>query len=302
MGNLLKRIKAVNFAKTFSYLRIYMIKKNIPNFITLCNLFSGCVAIVFALEGNLVWCAYMVGIACVFDFLDGMTARLLHVHSELGKQLDSLADIVSFGVVPGVLLYKMIICTQMFVSFNENPLIFFGNQIAQGAHVNYLAMVGFLVTIFSAIRLAKFNIDPRQSDSFIGLPTPASAILIASLPLSIPPALTDMLRPTGSLSFEQISAFGTVIGGKNNIYEILLHPYSVIALTLITSFLLVAPLPLFALKFKNFSWKENRVRYIFLLLALTFLILFKFLGIPLIIILYIVCSIINNLTTKKTVQ
>jgi len=288
--------------EVFVYIRICMIKKNIPNFFTLGNLLSGCVAIVFALEGNLVWCAYLVGIACVFDFLDGMAARVLKVSSEIGKQLDSLADIVSFGVVPGVLLYKMIVCTQLLASFDANPLCFLSNQLTQGAHVNYLAMMGFLVTIFSAIRLAKFNIDPRQSDSFIGLPTPASAILIASLPLSIPESLTNMLRPAGSLGFEQLSAFGTVLAGKNNIYELLLQPYSVISLTLITSFLLVAPLPLFALKFKNFSWSDNKVRYIFLALALALLIAFKFLGIPLIIVLYIVSSIINNLTSKKIVQ
>lgn len=276
-----------------------MIKKNIPNFFTVCNLLCGCVAIVFALEGNLVWCAYMVGIACVFDVLDGLIARLLHVTSEIGKQLDSMADVVSFGVVPGVLLYKMIICTQLFVSFNENPLTFLSDQLARASEINYLAMTGFLVTIFSAIRLAKFNIDLRQSYSFIGLPTPASAILIASLPLSIPESLTNILRPS-AMTFENISAFAEITSGKNNIYEYLLHPYSVIALTLISSFLLVAPLPLFALKFKNFSWKYNRLRYIFLALALGLLIVFKFIGIPLIIILYIVLSMINNMTSTKS--
>src|SRR3954465_4767062 len=106
----------------------YMIKKNIPNLFTLCNLFSGCIAIVFALEGNLVWCAYMVGFACVFDVLDGLIARALHVSSEIGKQLDSMADVVSFGVVPGVLLYKMIVCTELFRSFNKNPLNFLNDQ------------------------------------------------------------------------------------------------------------------------------------------------------------------------------
>ena len=240
----------------------------------------------------------MVGFACVFDLLDGLIARLLKVTSEIGKQLDSMADMVSFGVVPGVLLYKMIICTQLLVCFDKNPLNFISEQLNHSAHINYLAMTGFLVTIFSAIRLANFNIDTRQSYSFIGLPTPGNAILIASLPLSIPESLTNMLRP-GAMTFEQIGAFSMVIGGKNNIYLFLLHPYSVILLTLISSFLLVSPLPLFALKFKNISWKDNRIRYIFLLIAPVLLILFKFLGIPLIIILYIVLSIINNVTTKK---
>jgi CDP-diacylglycerol--serine O-phosphatidyltransferase len=276
-------------------------KKHIPNFITVCNLFSGCVAIVFALEGNLVWCAYTVGIACVFDLLDGMLARLLNVSSEIGKQLDSMADMISFGVVPGVLLYKMIICTQLFVTFNTNPIAAFSEKSAEGTHINFLAMIGFLVTIFSGIRLAKFNIDLRQSYSFIGLPTPASAILIASLPLSINDVFTKVVAPAG-MTGENISAFMVLIAGKNNIYNILLQPYSVIALTIITSILLVAPIPLFALKFNNFSWTDNKVRYIFLLLAAALLILFKFLGIPLIIILYIVSSLINNMMTKKKIQ
>jgi len=243
----------------------------------------------------------MVGFACLFDVLDGLVARVLGVTSEIGKQLDSMADMVSFGVVPGVLLYKMIVCTQLLVSFDKDPLGFISEQINHSAHINYLAMTGFLVTIFSAIRLANFNIDTRQTYSFIGLPTPGNAVLIASLPLSIPESLTNMLRP-GAMTFEQLGAFSAVIAGKNNIYLFLLHPNSVILLTLISSFLLVSPLPLFALKFKNISWKDNKIRYIFLLLSPVLLILFKFMGIPLIIILYIVLSVINNVTTKNKKQ
>ena len=184
------------------------IKKNIPNLFTLGNLFCGCIAIVLAFEGNLIGAAYMVGIAGVFDFLDGLVARILKVNSEIGKQLDSLADVVSFGVVPGVIIFKLINQTMI-----TSPISFFG----------------FLVTIFSAIRLAKFNIDTRQTDSFIGLPVPANAIFIASLPLSL-----------NSDSF------------SNTLQQTILNPYCLILLSLISSFLLVAPLPLFALKFKNF--------------------------------------------------
>ena len=273
-------------------------KKNIPNFVTACNLFSGCVAIVFALKGNFVWSAYMVGVACIFDMLDGLAARVLGVTSEIGKQLDSMADVISFGVVPGVLLYKMIECTQLFVAFKENPMNFYNEQGALDQQINYVAMIGFLVTVFSAIRLAKFNIDTRQSYSFIGLPTPSSAILIASLPLSMNAILTDLMRP-GGMTGDNINAFLTLTKGQNNIYEYLLHPYSVIALTLVTCALMVAPLSLFALKFKNLSWADNQVRYIFLALAATVLIFLKFLGIPLIIILYIVLSMINDRMTKK---
>ena len=248
-----------------------MIKQNIPNLLTLCNLFCGCIAIVFAFEGNLVWSAYMVGIACVFDFLDGMVARLLNVKSEIGKQLDSLADMVSFGVVPGVFMYFLLRGTFMFNaphSFN-------------GGVANYkilLPHVGFLITIFSAVRLAKFNLDTRQSDSFIGLPTPANTIFIVSLPFF----------------FEGVTKYISL--------EYILNPLLFICITVISSFLLIAPIPLFALKFKNFRWADNKVRYIFLALALALLIIFKFVGIPLVIVLYILLSLINNLISKKTVQ
>ena len=246
--------------KTFLYLRA-VINKNIPNLLTLCNLLCGCIAIVFAFEGNLIWCAYMVGIACVFDFLDGLVARLLNVNSEIGKQLDSLADMVSFGVVPGVILFKLI----------NQISITCGADIFSSVPISY---AGFLVTIISAVRLAKFNIDTRQRESFTGLPTPANTIFILSLPLIL----------------EFNTAYTSIIE----------NPYFLISLSLISSFLLIAPLPLFAFKFKNFSWADNKVRYIFLVLTLALLIVFQFVGIPLIIILYIVLSVINNIVSKKT--
>jgi CDP-diacylglycerol--serine O-phosphatidyltransferase len=232
-----------------------VIRKNIPNLLTLCNLLCGCIAIVFAFEGNLVWSAYLVGIACIFDFLDGMVARLLKAHSEIGKELDSLADMVSFGVLPGIIVYKLL------VEFNGGGSIYF---------------IAFLIPAFSAIRLAIFNLDTRQTDSFIGVPTPANTILIASLPLIL------QFNPS----------YASFISNQ----------YFLMGLTLIMSFLLVAPLPLIALKFKNFSWADNKVRYIFLALALVFLIAFQFVGIPLIIILYIVLSVINNILTRSKTQ
>ncbi|MEK6614724.1 MAG: CDP-alcohol phosphatidyltransferase family protein, partial [Bacteroidota bacterium] len=224
--------------KCFAYLRL-VIKKNIPNLLTLCNLLCGCVAMVCAVEGNFIWSAYMVGIACVLDFLDGLVARALKVSSELGKQLDSLADIVSFGVVPGVMMCKMIYIGNV---FNDHilPEIF---------HVNFLVSTGLLITIFSAIRLAKFNIDTRQNDSFIGLPTPANAVFIASLSLLGGFSLIYRIKKLETnvydtpLSFDNAAVLQTII----------LNPYFLIFLTLISSFLLIAPLPLFALKFKNFS-------------------------------------------------
>ncbi|MBI4929967.1 MAG: CDP-alcohol phosphatidyltransferase family protein [Bacteroidetes bacterium] len=238
-------------------------KKNIPNFFTLCNLFCGCIAIVFAFEGNLIWSAYMVGIACLFDFLDGMAARALKVNSEIGKQLDSLADMVSFGVVPGVIVFILL----------NHSMVTCGADVFVAAPISFC---GFLITIFSAIRLAKFNLDTRQSDMFIGLPTPANTIFISSLPVV--------------LQFNLIS---------ESMKQIITNPYFLISLSLISSFLLIAPISLFAFKFKNFSWADNKVRYIFLTLAFVLLIILKFAGIPLIIILYIVLSVINNLVSKK---
>ncbi len=244
-----------------------MIKRNIPNFLTLCNLLCGCVAIVYAFKGNLIFSAYLVGIAGVFDFMDGMAARILKAYSEIGKQLDSLADMVSFGVLPGAVMFNMIQhavnLTSAEHTISTNPLLL-------------LPYSGFLITVFSAIRLAKFNIDTRQTDSFIGLPTPANTFFIVSIPLIV-----------------HFNSFG------ESFDRIILNPYFLISLSLISSFLLVAPVPLFALKFKNFTWADNKVRFIFLALALILLIVFRFAGIPLIIILYISLSVINNLISKK---
>lgn len=238
------------------------IKQNIPNFLTCCNLLCGCLAIVQVFEGNLNWAAYLIGIAAIFDFFDGFAARLLGVSSPIGKDLDSLADMVTFGVVPGVIMYKLIFLLYL----NANISVSF--ELIEKKL--YLCYVAFLIPIFSAIRLAKFNNDTRQAESFIGLPTPANAIFIASLIL-IPTEYTERFTP-GILCL----------------------------LSLTLSLLLVAPIPLFALKFKSFGWKGNEIRFVFLSLSLGLLIGLRFLGIPLIIILYIVLSVINNLLNRKT--
>jgi len=229
-------------------------KKHIPNAITCLNLFSGCLALYFAFQGELVTTAYLVGIAAIFDFLDGMLARLLKAYSEIGKQLDSLADMVSFGVVPGTIMF-------MLLQRAETPLT--------GTPAALLPFLGFLITIFSALRLAKFNIDTRQTSSFIGLPTPACTLFVASLPL---------ILETGDLLH----------------YAIILNPFVLLALTVLLSFLLVAELPLFALKFSSLAWQENAVRFIFLGLSLILLALLNFAAIPLIIVLYILLSIIKK--------
>jgi CDP-diacylglycerol---serine O-phosphatidyltransferase len=228
-------------------------KKHIPNFITCLNLFTGCVAIYIAFQGNLEFAAYLVGLAAVFDFLDGMVARLLHAYSEIGKQLDSLADMVSFGVLPGIIMFQL-----MRKSAMADP----NTSLLQAEVFPFLA---FIIIIFSALRLAKFNIDTRQTTLFIGLPTPANTLFIASLPLIL---ATDQF----------------------NLSQYFMNQYVLLGLTLFLSYLLVAEIPLFALKFKNLAWKDNATRFIFLLIAIPLLFLLKFAAIPMIIVLYVLLS------------
>jgi len=229
-------------------------KKSIPNFITCLNLFTGSVAILIAYQGSLEFAAYLVGVAAAFDFLDGLVARLLHAYSEIGKQLDSLADMVSFGVLPGVIMYKL-----MQKSAMADP----DTTLLQAEIIPFAA---FIIIIFSALRLAKFNIDTRQTSSFIGLPTPANTIFIASLPLIL---AADTFNLSGYI----------------------LNVYGLLALSVVLSYLLVAEIPLFALKFKNLTWNDNAVRFIFLLTAIPLLFIFKFAAIPVIIVLYVLLSV-----------
>ena len=250
------------------------IKKHIPNAITCGNLLCGCLAIVAAFNGNLVWSAYLVGIAAVLDFFDGFAARLLKVSGEMGKQLDSLADMVTFGVVPGVVMFQLMkgeIFNCRIETMNVYTMYFY----------KYNKYIALIIPIFSALRLAKFNIDTRQTSSFIGVPTPANAILICSLPL---------------INHFQPSFIGIDISLP------IANIYFLISLSIIMSYLMVAELPLFALKFKNFGWTDNKIRYAFLISSLLLLIVFHFIAIPIIIFLYIVLSIINNIKTKNEIQ
>lgn len=216
-------------------------KKHLPNFLTCCNLLCGCLGIVFLLEDRGVAAAYFVWAACLFDFFDGFVARMLKVASPIGKELDSLADVVSFGLLPAMVMYKL---------------------IAASTTSDALPYLGFMIAVFSAIRLAIFNIDETQRDSFKGLNTPANSLFMTSLPL-IQPQVGDWLYQTWVL----------------------------IAITTVFSFLLVSRIEIFALKFKNFRWAENRVRFTFLILSVLLLATLQVLAIPLIIILYIALSL-----------
>jgi len=242
------------------------IKRNIPNTITCGNLLCGCLAIVQAFNGSLIWAAYLVGIAAVLDFFDGFTARLLHVTSPIGKDLDSLADMVTFGVVPGVVMFQLLRTSALFKIDQPHQSFWL-----------YISYIAFLIPVFSGIRLAKFNNDARQTESFIGVNTPANSILICSLPLII---------STCQTSESALAAF-------------ILNPYLLIAITVIMSALLVSELPIFSFKFKSFGWVGNEIRFVFIAISLVLLIALKYIGIPLIIVLYVVMSVINNFLTKN---
>ena len=207
-----------------------------------------------------------------FDFFDGFAARKLKVASPLGIQLDSLADLVTSGVVPGIIMYRLLES-----SFGDTGLIFFENawnQITGFSDIyvslNVYALIGLLTTLASAFRLARFNLDEDQQNYFKGLPVPANTMLIISLPLV--------------LEFQ----------ADESLIQFILNPWFLIGLTLLSCYLLNSNIKLFALKFKNFKIKDNAMRYLFLLLCLLSLVFFKFLGIAIIIIIYITLSLINQ--------
>ncbi|MDF2448583.1 MAG: phosphatidylserine synthase [Bacteroidota bacterium] len=237
------------------------IKKHIPNAITCLNLFCGCLAIVAAFENHLQLAAYLVGLAAIFDFCDGFAARMLRVTSTIGKDLDSLADMVTFGVVPGIVVFH-------YLEAIEGSMVPYTFILTDYSWINYIA---FLLVIFSAVRLAKFNNDPRQSDSFIGLPTPANAIFWCSL----------------------------IFLEDSPVVLSLINPYSMIVGVILFSVLLISEIPLFALKFRHFGWRGNRIRFSFLALSVLVLILLQETGVPLIIILYLVFSIIVDIASRR---
>ena len=223
-----------------------MLVKQIPNFITLLNLFCGCIATIFAVQNNLELAALFVLLGIGFDFFDGLAARLLKVQSELGLQLDSLADLVTSGLVPGIVMYQLL-STTFGQPFEMKANEWFVDQVISEFNGSYVSLLGLLITLASAYRLAKFNIDTRQTDSFIGLPTPSNTLMIVSLPLI--------------LLYHSDSWAVTLVN----------NPWFLIGLTVLSCFLLNAELPLFALKFKTWGFKENKVRYIFLMVAITLL-------------------------------
>lgn len=243
------------------------IKKQIPNIFTFLNLACGLFAIVHVFEGNFAEAFSLICLGIFFDFWDGFFARILNVSSELGLQLDSLADMVTSGVVPGFVIYKMLADIQ--ANAGDSNLM---SNTNYGALLPY---IGFLIAIASCYRLAKFNVDTRQTDSFIGLPTPANNLLITSLPI--------VLNETGG--------YGFVFDSLSNIWVL-------IGITLLSCFLLNSEIHLFSLKIKDFSVKKYIFQISYLLVCLILLLVFQWSAVPLLIVAYIIFSVIKNISTK----
>ncbi len=237
-----------------------------------------------AVNDRLIEAAIFVLIGIFFDFFDGLVARLLNVQSELGLQLDSLADMVTSGVVPGIVMYQLFERTLHedwknglsceignWRAFEESGILSWGRETS----IHFLPFVGLLLTLAAAYRLANFNIDERQTSSFIGLPTPAMTLFILSLPL--------------------ILAYGDNVVVNN----LILNKYILIAITLFFSVLMNAEIPLFSLKFKNFSFKNNVLEIFFIIISIILIIVLKIISIPIIILSYILISLIKNTTSKS---
>ena len=222
-------------------------KKHIPNTITCLNLISGCIATYWAFQGNYEWALLFIVIGAVFDFFDGMSARLLHVSSPIGKELDSLADDITFGFAPSAIVFSYL---SLLTANSQLPI----------------AYLAFIMAAFSALRLAKFNLDERQALGFIGLPTPANALFWGAL----------------------------IVGCGEWLATLPYVAYFMLAGLLISSFLLVSEIPMFALKFKTWGWKGNEVKYIFLLTCIPLLLLLGVSGLAAIIAWYVILSVINS--------
>lgn len=244
------------------------VKKYIPNLLTLGNLLCGTIATIFAIKGDFFATAILVMLGILFDFFDGFAARMLKVQGELGKQLDSLADMVTSGVVPGIVMMQMLVN-----ALDIDAVGYFGVD-EYGATGSNLPYLGLLLTLGAGYRLAKFNIDERQSDSFIGVPTPAMSLFVISLPL-----------------IAQFDKESFLIGFIENQYFLIL-------ITILFTYLMNAEIPLFSLKFKNFYFKDNVIKYVFLTLSIILIITLKIVAIPMIILSYVVLSIVNNSDKK----
>ena len=222
--------------------------KHIPNLLTISNLICGCIALYLTFQGELVFTAYFIGLAAIFDFMDGAAARLLNISNPIGKELDSLADMVSFGLVPGSVVFHLL---------EESPL----------SQYSFMALV---IPIFSAYRLAKFNVDENQNENFIGLPTPANCLVFVSIPLI------------------------TTFNAESTIAYLVEIPEILLIITVLMSLALVSRIYMFSLKFKNFKLQDNKFRFFLITMSIILLTWLEFSAIPIIILLYILMSIVKR--------
>ena len=222
--------------------------KHIPNLLTISNLICGCIALYFTFQGKLVFTAYLIGLAAVFDFMDGAVARLLNVSNPIGKELDSLADMVSFGLVPGSVVFHLL---------EEDAL-------------NQYSFMALLIPIFSAYRLAKFNVDENQNENFIGLPTPANCLVFISIPLI------------------------TTFNSESTIAYLFKIPEILLIITILMSLALVSRIKMFSLKFKNLKFQDNKLRFFIITMSIFLLTWLEFSAIPIIILLYMMMSIVKR--------
>lgn len=244
-------------------------KKYIPNTLTLLNLFCGSIAVIFVMNDDFVTASLFVFLGIFFDFFDGFAARKLHVQSELGLQLDSLADMVTCGLVPGLVMYKLFELSDN--TWGNSEIDYSNFSLSQ---INILPLLGLFIALASAYRLAKFNLDEDQQTYFKGLPTPANALFIISLPLIMEFQNSDLMN------------------------AIILNKWFLIIITLVSCYMLNSGIKLFALKFKDWRFKTNATRYIFIFLCALFIIVLQFAAIPIIILTYIGMSLLDNLTSK----
>jgi len=246
-------------------------KKHIPNILTLLNLLSGTIAVFFAVKEQLVIAALFVFVGILFDFADGFVARLLNVQGELGKQLDSLADVVTSGLVPGIVMFQLILSSVSNRSWAVDGYSMIEMSLNDYFSVIYItSAIGLLFTLAAAYRLAKFNIDARQTSSFIGLPTPAASLVILSLPLIL------------------------VYSNNEIVVNLIENTWFLIGLTLLLCYLMNAEIPLFSLKFKDYKWKNNKVKFVFVLVTLILVVALQFIAIPLVIIWYVLLSMLTK--------
>lgn len=267
---------------------------SVPNLLSLGNLLCGCIAILNVIDGNIGIAVYLVMLACIFDFLDGFAARGLKQGSPMGKELDSLADMVTFGVVPGMVMFQMIRFADHSAKWGQT-----------GHWIDYLPYLGFIVPLFSALRLAKFNVDTKQSDTFIGLPTLANALLICGLPLLfrlnesqvyVYDRYTYLLMDYIPNTMEKLSVF------QQAVYNFWHSQVVLIAITCVMSTLLILPIPMFSFKIKSAKWKGNEIRYVFLLLAALLFVLLKLAALPMVILAYIAISIGHSVLKRSSSQ